>query len=285
MALSLEKKLEDRVIIHVADDFLAEQTQQQLDCQEDASHIKASAEEMKFGKIKYTVLNLSVRQASSKDILNSPDAIKLKNMGLSEAGILKLFEDKISIRVTPSGKQKLKIIPYLTVLVNNKTSDMQVYVNWDHSSLELHNSSNRVIRDTPNLPRDLTQSQIFSVVNPDRSISSDLTIEKNYSYNIEAGRMERAGVLVDLAQRIEFSQVTDPTTDEKNIQPLYTLDLMIGLKHVTESDAKLINLLIPFVFTLEIEPDQIALPPLRWLMRRVGRRTREEGSWFWGNPG
>ena len=193
-------------------------------------------------------------------------------MRLSEAGLQKLFEEKISIRVTTSGKQKLKIIPYLTVLVNNKTSDMQVYVNWDHSSLELHNSSNRVIRDTPNLPRDLTQSQIF-------------TIEKNYSYNIEAGRMERAGVLVDLAQRIEFSQVTDPTTDEKNIQPLYTLDLLIGLKHVTESDAKLINLLLPFVFTLEIEPDQIALPPLRWLMRRVGRRTREEGSWFWGNPG
>ncbi len=284
MALSLEKRLEDRVIIHVEKDFLAEQTQTQLACQDDADHIKASADEMSFGKgkLKYTVLKLSVRKAAARAILTSAEAVSLKNMGLSDEGILALFEDKISIRVTPTGQQRLRPISFLSVFVNNETSDMQVYINWDHSSIELFDDSNRVIRSTPNMPHDLSQPQIFSVVNPSRSMSSDVTIEKNYFYSPESDRMELGASLVNLEERLELSQVTDPTTEEKNIQPLYTLDLMVGLKRVTEPKEKLINLLIPFVFTLEIEPDKIALPPLRWVLRQVGRRNRPERSWFWG---
>lgn len=288
MALSLEKKLEDRVIIHVKKDILADQTQTQLDHQkEDASHIKAAADEMSFGKGKltYTVLKLSVGKGTPKETLKAPDAIKLKSMGVSEAGILALLSEKISIRVTPTGQQRLRPISYLSVFVNNETSDMQIYINWDHSSIEMFNDSNRVIRSTPNMPRDLSQPQIFSVVNPQRSMSSDVTIEKNYFYSPESDRMELGDVLVNLEERIEFSQVSDPTTDEKNIQPLYTLDLMIGIKRVTEPNEELINLLVPFVFTLEIEPDKIALPPLRWLLRRFGKRNKPEGSWFWGNTG
>jgi len=287
MALSLEKNLENRVTIRVEKDFLAEQTQTQLKCQrEAASHIKASADEMRFGKgkINYTVLKLSVRKPSAKAVLESQDAIALKNSGLSEEGILTLFEDKISIRVTPTGQQKLRSIPYLTIFVNNETRDMQTYINWDHSSIDIFNASNRVIRSTPNMPRDLSQPQIFSVVNPQRSMSSNVTIEKNYFYSPESDRMELGDVLVNLADRVDASQVTDPTTDEENIEPLYTLDLMIGIKRVTEPNSALINLLVPFVFTLEIKPDKIALPPLRWLLRRFGRRSRGEGSWFWGNP-
>ena len=284
MALSLERKLEDRVIIHVEEDFLAEQTQAQLNCQKDASYIKAAADEMTFGKgkLKYTVLKLAVSQAVPKAVLRSPDAIALKIMGLSDEGILALFEEKISIRVTPTGQQRLRPISYLSVFVNNETKDMQVYVNWDHSSIDIFKDSNRVIRSTPNMPRDLSQPQIFSVINPSRSMNSDVTIERNYFYNPESDRMELGDVLVNLADRVEGSQVSDPTDGEKNIQPLYTLDLMIGLKRVTEPNEKLINLLVPFVFTLEIEPDKIALPPLRWLLRRFGKRNKPEGNWFWG---
>ena len=113
-------------------------------------------------------------------------------------------------------------------------------------------------------------------------MSADVTIERNYTYNPETDRMTLADDLVNLEERVEFSQVTDPTKEEKNIQPLYTLDLMIGVKRVTDPDSALINLLVPFSFTLEIEPDQIALPPLRWLLRHIGRRNRPEGNWFWG---
>lgn len=285
MALSLEKRQEDRVIIHVDEDFLAEQTQNQLSTLgRIASHIKATSDKMSFGKgkLQYTVLKLSVGKFATKDVLKSPDAIALKKIGLSDEGIMALFEDKISIRVAPTGQQRLRPISYVSVFVNNETSNMQLYVNWDRSSIDIFNQGNRVIRSTPNMPRDLTQGQIHSVVNPQRSMSADVTIERNFAYDPEVDRMVLADDLVNLEERVEFSQVTDPSADEKNIQPLYTLDLMIGVKRVTDPDSALINLLVPFVFTLEIEPDQIALPPLRWLLRHIGRRNRPERSIFWG---
>ncbi|MEL6939810.1 MAG: hypothetical protein AAFO84_11525 [Cyanobacteria bacterium J06598_1] len=282
MALDLERQQEDRVFIHVDPDFLGNQTQSQLDCQPDAKHIKASGEEMSFGKIKQTALKLAVKSANPRAVLSTPDAIELKEMGLSEEGILAIMAENISIRVSPTGRQKLRPISFLSVYVENSTSDMQVYINWDHSSLEMFGAGNRIIRSTPNMPRDLTQPQIFSLVNPGQNISANVTTEQNYFNNPETDRMELADNLVNLKERVEFSDMPDPTGDDSSIQPLYTLDLMIGLKHVTQSKTELLNLLVPFKFTLEISPDKIALPPLRWILRRVGKRNRPERNWFWG---
>ena len=284
MALSLEDKLEDKVIINLDKDFLAEQTRAQLSCQSDAKHIRATVDEIGFkkSKIKQTVLSLSIGKKASKADLNSPELQGLKKMGLSDAALAAMLEKKITIRVSPVGKQTLRPVSYLTVTVSNTTADMQIYINWDHSSLEMFKQGNRIIRSTPNMTRDLSQPQIFSLVNPGQSVTSDITIEKNYFYDLETNQVRLAKPLVNLKERLELSQMTDPTTEEKNLQPLYNLDLMIGLKHVTAEPNKLINLLVPFSFELEIEPDKIALPPLRWLLRRLGRRNRSEGSWFWG---
>jgi len=280
MALSLEKRQEDRVIIHLDKEFLAQQTQDQLDHQKDAKHIEASVSEIAIKKLKFTALQLTVNKPK-QPVLQSPKAKDLKKQGLSEEGILNVFAGRVYIRVDPIGQQKLREIPYLSIAVRNDTSDMHVYVNWDHSSLEIFEEGHRLIRSTPNMPSDLSQPQIFSLINPQSGVNADVTIERNYAYDAEARRMILASPLIDLEERVELSQMSDPTTDEKNIQPLCTLDLMIGIKHVTEPNSKLINLLVPFVFTLEIEPDQIALPPLRWLLRQVGDRNRPKNSWFW----
>ena len=282
MALDLESRQEDRVVIHVEKEFLKNQTQRQLDFQKDAKHIKASADKFKFGKLQQTALRLEVGTQDTRGALNSPDAIALKALGIDEEGILSALAEKISIRVSPTGKQKLRSIPFLSIAVTNDTSDMQVYINWDHSSLEMFGAGNRVIRSTPNMPRDLSQPQIFSLVNPGQSITADITIERNYFFNPESNRMELADNLVDLKDRVEFSKMPDPTTEKDDIQPLYTLDLMIGIKYVTQPNSSLLNLLVPFKFTLEIAPDKIALPPLRWLLRRIGKRNRPQKSWFWG---
>ncbi len=280
MALSLEKNQEDRVIIHLDEDFLAQQTQDQLDCQEDANHIKAAVTDITDGKLKPKVLQLVVRQPK-KQVLQSPKAQELKKKNVSEEGILDLFTGRINIRVTPIGQQKLRKILYLSISVGNDTPDMHVYINWDHSSLELFKQGYRIIRSTPNMPSDLSQPQIFSIVNPQSAVNADVTIDRNYAYSHETQQMTLASPLIDLEERVELSQMSDPTTNEKNIQPLYMLDLMIGIKHVTEPNSRLINLLVPFVFTLEIEPDQVALPPLRWLLRQIGERNRPKNSWFW----
>ncbi|MGC1526281.1 MAG: hypothetical protein WA783_09525 [Phormidesmis sp.] len=280
MALSLEKRQEDRVIIHLDKEFLTQQTQDQLNHQKDAKHIKTSVEDIAIGKLKFMALQLTVHKPE-RPVLQSPKAKDLKKQGLSEEGILNVFAGRVYIRVAPIGQQKLRKIPYLSVAVRNDTSDMHVYVNWDHSSLEIFEEGHRIIRSTPNMPSDLSQPQIFSIINPQSGVNADVTIERNYAYDAEARQMVLASPLIDLEERVELSQMSDPTTDEKNIQPLCTLDLMIGIKHVTEPNSKLINLLVPFVFELEIEPDQIALPPLRWLLRQVGDRNRPKNSWFW----
>lgn len=285
MALSLEDKLEDKVSINLDTDFLREQTQLQLDCQADAKNITASIDEIGFkkSKLKQTVLTLTIKKKVTKEQLNSPELSDLKKMGFSEADILNLLNKKLTIRVSPMGNQPLKPILYLSISANNDTADMQLYINWDRSSLEMFKQGNRIIRSTPNMPRDLSQPQIFSVVNPGQVTTSNVTVEKKYFYNPETNQVELAKPLVNLKERIELSQMTDPTKAEKNVQPLYNLDLMIGLKHVTEPDRELINLLVPFSFELEIKPDQIALPPLRWLLRHFGRRNRPgDGNWFWG---
>ncbi|MEO0771227.1 MAG: hypothetical protein AAFY72_17700 [Cyanobacteria bacterium J06649_4] len=275
MALSLENKLEDKVIIHVDTDFLAEQTQAQLSCQADAKNIKAVVDEigLKDSKVKYKALSLVVKKRLTREQLNSPEVLKLKGMGLDEKAIIELLQKRINIRVSPINQQPLRPISYLSITATNNTDDIQLYINWDHSSLEMYKQGHRIIRSTPNMPRDLSQAQIFSLVNPGQSVTSDVTIENNYVHNIETNQMQLARPLVDLKDRVEFSQMTDPTTDEKNIQPLYNLDLMIGIKHVTEPNEKLINLLVPFSFELEIKPDKPAFPPMRWLLRHFGLRN------------
>lgn len=286
MALSLENKLEDKVIIKLDTDFLAEQTQMQLSShRSDAKHIQASTEEigMKDTKFKYNALSLAIKQDLRIEQIDSAVVETMRSLGMTEEEMLSLAQKKITIRVVPLNKQTLRPISYLSITATNDTPDMQLYINWDHSSLEMYKQGHRIIRSTSNnRPRDLSQPQIFSVVNPGQSVMSDVTIEKNYAYDSETNQMKLARPLVDLAERLELSQMTDPTKEEKNIQPLYNLDLMIGIKRVVEHDSKLINLLVPFSFSLEIEPDRPAFPPMRWLLRNFGRRNRPEGSWFWG---
>ena len=74
---------------------------------------------------------------------------------------------------------------------------------------------NRVIRATPNMPLDLTQAQIFSMVNPGQSMVSDMTIEKNYVRDADTNQVKLARPLVDLKDRVERSQLTDPTSESK----------------------------------------------------------------------
>ncbi len=286
MALSLEDRLEDKIIIHVDKAFLAEQTQAQLSLQARARHlkVKAIAEErgIKDSKIKFPGLCLLFGDSPDISDLNPGQSLGLRALGLDDAAISRVYQPKIDIQVKPTGQQSVKPLLYLSVTANNSAPDMQIYLDWDHSSLEMFGQGHRIIRSAPNMPRDLSQPQIYSVVNPGQTVTSNITIERNYFYNAENNQMELGKPLVDLKEWLGMSKLTDPTKESKNIQPLYNLDLMVGLKRVTDSNTELINLLVPFSFELEIKPDQIALPPLRWLLRRTGRNRQQLRSWLWG---
>ncbi len=288
MALSLENKLEDKVIINLDKTFLVEQTEAQLSLQtgDRRPKVKAVAEEVgiKDSKVKFPVLRLLLGDPPTMSSIDPGQILAMKALKIDEAAIPYILQPKIDIWVRPTGEQPIKPLPYLSVAVYNNTSNMQVYLNWDHSSIDMFGQGNRVVRSIPNMPRDLSQPQIYSVVNPGQTVTSNITVEKNYAYNPETDRMELGKPLINLEERLAMSKMTDPTKDSKNVEPLYNLDLTVGMKRVNAQNSDMINLLVPFGFELEIKPDKIALPPLRWLMRRTGQDGQRLRGWFWGRP-
>ena len=284
MALSLEDRLEDKVIIHLDQEFLAEQTQAQLSFQAKArsAKIKAVAAVRSFedSKVKFPVLCLLVGDVPEVSRIDPLQLAGLRKLGFENGAIASMLRSKIDIQVKPTGQQPIKPpLMYLSVTVDNKTANLQTYVNWDHSSLEMFKQGHRIVRSTPSMPRDLSQAQVHSVINPGQAVTSDITIERNYLCDAESAQMLLATPLVNLEEHLKRSKLTDSTKESKNVQPLYNLDLMVSLKAVTAPSTEQINLLIPFRFELEIKPDQIALPPLRWALRRTDH-NRQWLRWF-----
>ena len=248
MALTLEKNREERVEIRLDNQFAAEQAQAQLSAQSDARHIKAVAHEVGFGKPKKGERPKPKKPAvliafdtNKKVPATSPALVPLKLLGMDEEAAQKALQPKVIIRVDPVGKERLRQIPYLVVSVQNMTSDRQIYIYWDRSSIEIFGQGNRIIRSTPNMPLDLMQSQIFSVVNPSQRVVSNVNTERNYARDPQTNRMERVQPLLDLKQRVEMSKMTNPEEDKENKQNLCGLDLMIGFKRTTEPDVRMLN--------------------------------------------
>jgi hypothetical protein len=286
MSLSLEDRLEDKVDIFVDEKTLNEQTQAQLVMQKNAKNITAQVQSKIFSKdskVKRPVLAL-VFDADKEFPVPPEMLLGPKNKGISMEALQEMMHSKIIIRIAPTNKEKLRKIPFITVSVWNDTGDTQVYINWDRSSLEMFGQGNRVVRIPPNVIADLTQSQVSTVINPGMTVTSNITTEQKYIRNTDTALL-RANPLpvVDLKERIDMSRLTDPKSAEENIQSLYTLDLMVGIKHTTKPDYDMINLLIPFIFKMKIEVDQPAFPPMRWWLKHFGRRRPSKGNWFWGS--
>ncbi|NJM96031.1 MAG: hypothetical protein HC800_01365 [Phormidesmis sp. RL_2_1] len=284
MALSLEKQQEAKVIIGLDEAFLEEQTVRQLSMQPGARNIRAKVEKVGFGKNKFSVLAFTFEQAPPIPI-PPKDLEKWEKDGMTPQQVSQRNQEwskeRISIQVLPVGEKKAVLIPFLSIDVKNKTRDLQIHLDWDYSSIEMFGQGNRVIRSTSNTFRDLSQPQIFGTVNPNRVVRFDVNIERNYTRDPQTNQLKQPMPLANLEQRLASAKLTDPTSTEKNIEPLYGLDLMVRIKGTAEPDNKMINLLVPFAFNLEIKVDPPAFPPLRWFLRVFGA-NREKGSWLWG---
>jgi hypothetical protein len=288
MALSLEDKLEDKVDILLDENALGDQTQDQLSQQKHAKHITAHVRNISFGKekkVKRPALALVID--ADKELFIPPEILLAqKALGMSEEVIQELAHQKILIRISPTNEQKLKPpIPYLSIAITNSTDDNQVYIDWDRSSLEIFKQGNRVIRFTPTLPVNLSLGQVPTVINPGMTVSCNITTEQKYNRNPETNLVQPPLPIVDLKERVDMVRLTDPDASEENIQPLYTLDLMIEIKHLIKpNNNEVVSLLVPFVFKMKIKVDQPAFPPVRWWLRHFGkRRPPSQGNWFWGS--
>lgn len=289
MALALENDREEKVEIRLDNEFAAEQVKAQLSAQPDARHITAIATSVGFGKGKdgkpksKRPVVFILFDSDKKVAPDDPALIALKLLGMSEEAAQRNLQQKVIVSVMPVGKERLRAIPYLAVSVENKTAEWQIYIYWDRSSIEMFGQGNRIIRSTPNMPVDLMQSQIFSVVNPGQRVVSNVNVEKNYALNPVTNQVDRVQPLLDLEQRVGMSKMTDPEEDKENKQSLCGLDLMIGFKQTVQPDNKMLNVLVPLSLEMVIKVDRIAFPPLRWASRKIGER-RKEGSWILGQP-
>lgn len=285
MALSLEDRLEDKVDIFIDENALGGQTQTQLSMQRQAKRITAQVRHISTGKDKTKRPVLSLIYDADIQYPIPPKMLAAERaLGMSDEVIQERQHPKIIVRIAPTNEQPLKEIMFLSVSVFNDTADTQVYINWDRSSLEMFGQGSRVIRTTPNVPVNLSQPQVPTVINPGMTVSSNITTEQKYSRNTDTDLVRATPQpVVDLKERIAMAKPTDPTSGEENIQQLYALDLMVGLMHPTTPDRDIISILIPFIFKMRIKVDKPAFPPMRWWLRHFGRRNSSEGNWFWGS--
>lgn len=286
MSLELEDKLEDKVEIILDEPLLQNQTQAQIDRQKNPRHIVARSRNMSFGKKKKTKQPVLVFVFDTdQEIPIGPIEKELqKTLDMSDEIFLEYLRPKVIIRIAPTNLQPLKKVPFISVFVSNDTADMQVYLDWDSSSIEMLKQGSRVIRSTPNIPVDLSQPQVATVVNPGMTVTSSITSEQKFSRGDETSPLfSPSQPILDLKEKVALSKMTDPTDDKENIQPLYTLDLKVCIKHRADDNREFMNILIPFIFKMKIKVDEPAFPPMRWWLRNFGKNRPKKGNWFWGS--
>ncbi|MEO0867590.1 MAG: hypothetical protein AAFY17_03905 [Cyanobacteria bacterium J06642_11] len=254
MALSVENSLEDKVRIELDRDFLEAQTNQQL--QRQSPHqpkVSAKVEQFEFrGRRMPPYLALQVSTA------HNPKQTR-----------------KVTVTVGPMGNMSRRMaLTNLKVSIANSTEDAQVYIDWDNSSITTDKSrqTQRVFRAGIPLSSDLSRSQIFSVVNPGESFDTTITGEACLSVDPNSNTLQPGLPLVDMGDIIELlaDPIMAPDNEDEVPQTLaYSLQLRVGIRQITnQQESNTTYLLLPFEFVAILLPDEIAFPPLRWLLDR-----------------
>lgn len=250
MALAVESNLEDKVRVELDREFLEGQTNQQLERQSSPSQPKVTAavEQLEFRGLKRPPY-LSLKVASPYD----PKQIY-----------------KVKVTVGPMGNMSRNMaLPGLSVSVDNGTEDAQVYIDWDNSSITTDESrqTQRVFRAGVPFAGDLSRSQIFSVVNPGESFGTSVTGEGCLSLDPNSGTLQPGMPLVDMGDVI--ASLSSPLMDMDSQALAYSLQLRLGIRYITDQqESNTTYLLLPFEFIAILLPDEIAFPPLRWLLNR-----------------
>lgn len=210
-------------------------------------------------------------------------------------------ENKVNITVLPQGKKSLDpSIRFFQVNLNNRTSDHQVFVDWDRCSITyLNKESQRVIRVLPNESFDLFQPQVYSVINPGQQLRASVTAEMNIGRSESTQQLEVQMPAIDIgkiASRIASNKAKKDAKGEKENghsksekqdsgkdvpgkggyyqKSLYSLTLWVGIKSLAEQESQTVSLLLPFSFDVALVPGEIAFLPLRWLLNRPGKRLQ-----------
>lgn len=183
----------------------------------------------------------------------------------SRSGLLKItfFQQEeavgaVSIQVKPIGKQPLEPpIQKLNVTIANTLPDQQVLVNWDYSAISVYGgAAQRVIRQVPGRPTDLLQPQVYTAINPRLATNVAVTSEALLNRPDNQMALEVSSALIDFHT---IPQMKEPMRQ-------YSLQMLVWIRSMTDPNSQVLQLLVPFIFRINILPDHVALPVLSWLL-------------------
>lgn len=265
MALSVENTLENKLKVNLNSKTLNEQVNLQLkQLSPNVQKISANVEQPEFdGRKLPPFLGLTVTSH------NNPEE-----------------QSMVIVEVGPMGRMPLAMsIRDLNISIKNMTRDAQVFIDWDRSSITsgMNRRTQRVVRSGIPISGGLPHSQILTVINPQETFMGQVTGENCLSLDPETQTLTSKRSIAEMIDVAEF--ITDLIeVNSRNLHPedadmdilemigptlAYGLRLMIGIRQITyEQNSQTTYLMLPFEFEAILLPDEIAFPPLRWLLNR-----------------
>ncbi|MDV3352519.1 hypothetical protein QGP82_27840 [Leptothoe sp. LEGE 181152] len=253
MALSVENTLENKLKVDLNREGLLAQVNQQLQQLPDTQQITAEIEELELKGFRL------------------PPQLALTVTSQNNAQ----QKRKVTVNVGPMGRMPLAMsLMDLNVTIRNTTSDAQVFIDWDRSTVSSGTTrrTQRVVRAGIPISGDLSRSQVLSVINPGESFVTRVTGENCLGLDPETRNLRPGRPLIEMIEVADL--ITDLIETPEDIQDLppmmaYSLGLMIGIRQITHDQTNhTAYLLLPFNFQAVLLPDEIAFPPLRWLLNR-----------------
>ncbi|MBD2257658.1 hypothetical protein [Pseudanabaena sp. FACHB-2040] len=246
MALSVEAQLEDQIVIQLDRELLQSSVANQL-------------QQQGYEDLPVEILDAGPMPLNRAACLSLTIPIQVQD---------EVVEGTIAVQVSPQGTRPIEPpIGGLTVQIVNTVPAAQVIVDWDSSSLSLHNNlGRRVIRQTPGMRMDLVQAQVHSVINPRQSFSATVTSEDSFGRSPDTQLLQPTAPLVNLGKVLALPP------------PLrtYALELLIGIQPMVSLNQPVIRLLLPFRFEIGVLPDQPAIPLFRWILSRRDENTNRK---------
>ncbi len=180
------------------------------------------------------------------------------------------IQDYVGISFKLGATYELDALKELLMFVENKSTNLAVYVDWDNSSIVIKHTkqSMRVIRKSPDITRDLAVPQSPSLVAPEKTLTTTITAENVFERDPVKGTYDSKKPIVDIvslqkspvkANRILFQKFMDEQTTLE-----FSLQLVLRISEVRVGLAPGVNIppmcIINCPFTIKKLPWTYALP-------------------------
>lgn len=174
------------------------------------------------------------------------------------------IRDKVGIAFKLNGRYDFNHPKELAINIENKTQSETVLINWDESSLVGYDGrSRRVIRLTPNIIRDLGQTQVDSAIAPGKTLQERITAEDVLTRN-DGGIYNPDKTLIDISKLKKVPKLF-ASFDDRNLALKFSVRLDISISDrmggVTRTDK---HYSVDCPFSVTKLPWTYAIPQINW---------------------